>query len=344
MNIVGCVGFGTVNVVVAGQLISAVSGYKLTLSVGCIIIGVLSYFVSLFGFKIIHTYEKYSWIVSLIILCILTGQIWTKVDPSLPPTSTGVANKGAFLSFAAFNFAACSSWGAIAADYYCNYTSDTPKWKIYTLTTAGISIPSAFIAFLGACLSNIAHNIIPRIDPEASSYAHPELAEAFKLHGLGGILNASYHPAGLSKLCVTFLAFSVVGNNVAVIYSCGLCTQLLGHFFQPVPRLFWSFLTVSAITLCAVIGRENLSTIVSNLIGLLGYWSVSYAIIIILEDKVFRRRSGYNLEVWNSPSGCPWGIAAMVTIIVSYFAGGVTGMAQSIYIGNYPLDITEIQG
>ncbi|TQS34445.1 hypothetical protein Golomagni_05172 [Golovinomyces magnicellulatus] len=333
LNIIIGAGFATVNVVVVGQLLSAVSEYKLSLSVGCILIGVISYLVSLFGFKIIHTYEKYAWIFSFLTLCILGGQIGGKVDTSLPSTQSGLANIGAFFSFATINFSAASAWGSIASDYLCNYPASTPKRKIYFLTVSGIVTSSFFTVMIGNCLGNVAHNVISEPGAKAENYAYPILAEAYKHHGLGGLLSVSYHPVALSKVILILLTFSVIGNNVAVNYSSGLSIQLLGDYFHAIPRFIWSFLNAFIITGLAVLGRESLSVIVANFVNMLGYWTISFTLILAIEDRVFRRRSGYDLDAWDTSSKLPHGMAAILALIVSYLAGGLSGMAQSLYIG-----------
>jgi len=92
-------GFAVVNVVVVGQILAAVSGYTMTIAVGCILIAVISYVVSVFGFSLIHTYEKYSWIASVILLLILIGEVGGKVDASIPSLDTGLGLSGSFLCF-----------------------------------------------------------------------------------------------------------------------------------------------------------------------------------------------------------------------------------------------------
>lgn len=333
INIVTGTGYATVNAVVVGQLLSSVTEYKLSLSIGCIFIGILSYVISIFGFKVIHSYVKYAWIGSFIVLCILAGQIGSKVDVSRPATQTGLAHIGAFLSFLSINFSASASWGTVAADYLCNYPASTPKLKIYLLTIFGMVLPTTFTVIVGACLGNIAFNTTSETGSKLITYAHPALAEAYRDHGLGGILRASYYPEALSKTILAMLSFSVLANNVVVNYSVGLSFQLFGDCFHAVPRFVWSFLNAILITILAVIGRENLSNIVANFVGMLGYWAISFTLILGIEDQVFRRRSGYNLDYWDIPSKLPWGIAAIATLLVSYLAGGLTGMSQSLYIG-----------
>jgi purine-cytosine permease-like protein len=58
LNIIIDGGFAVVNVVVVGQVLSAVSDFKMTITVGIVIISVLSWVVSVFGYAVIHTFEK----------------------------------------------------------------------------------------------------------------------------------------------------------------------------------------------------------------------------------------------------------------------------------------------
>lgn len=322
--VIGC-GFATVNVVVAGQILSAVSDYHLTIAVGCIIIAVIGYMISVFGFSLIHTYEKYSWIVGFVLLCILLGEIKPKVDASLPSFNAGsIRFAGSFLSFMSINFSSASGWCSIASDYYCNYPANTRPWKIFALTFFGISIPTTFATAIGACLGNVAIT---------NAAVNTESALAYEKHLFGGLLLESYHPIRFSKFCLVLLVFSVLGNNIAVNYSSGLSMQLLGHYFHAVPRLIWSFVSALIIATLAVAGHEHLSTIVSNFVSLLGYWTISFTFILFIEDKWFRRHEGYNLNVWDASDKLPLGFAAVLALLVGYLAGGVPGMAQVWYVG-----------
>lgn len=127
--------------------------------------------------------------------------------------------------------------------------------------------------------------------------------------------------------------FSVIGNNIANIYSSGLCLQLLGHYSHAVPRFIWSFIFALVVAVLAISGKDHLSTIVSNFVSMLGYWAVSFTFILLIEDKYFRRHEGYNLSVWDQPGRLPWGAAAVMALLIGYLAGGVTGMSQTWYVG-----------
>lgn len=78
----------------------------MTITVGIIIIAILSYLISVFGFKLIHTFEKYSWIGTFILLLVLIGQAAPNIDPTIPGLdgTSGVAFAGTFLTILAINF------------------------------------------------------------------------------------------------------------------------------------------------------------------------------------------------------------------------------------------------
>ncbi|RMZ92560.1 hypothetical protein DV736_g226, partial [Chaetothyriales sp. CBS 134916] len=322
LNVIVGGGFAVVNVVITGQMLSAVSNYSMSISVGCVIVAVISYVVSIFGFAMIHTFERYSWIISFILILVLYGQAAPHIDPSAPGFGSGLGYAGSWLSFMAICFSSASGWCSIAADYYCNYPADTKAMKVFLLTLAGILLPTTFATFAGSCLGN-----------GALLAEYPPWSAAYEDHGLGGLLREAYHPMGWSKFCLVVLTFSVLGNNIAINYSSGLSIQLLGHYFHAVPRFIWSFLVALVVAILAIAGKDRLSDIVSDFVSLLGYWTISFTFILLIEDKIFRRHEGYNLEVWDTPSKLPVGAAAVTSLLAGYLAGGLPGMAQVWYVG-----------
>jgi purine-cytosine permease-like protein len=97
-----------VNVVVCNQLLSAVSGYTMIISVNCIIVVIISYVFFVFGFAFIHAFEKYSWILPFILIYVLIGQAALNVSSSVPALDTGLSLIGSFLSFLTINFFSAS--------------------------------------------------------------------------------------------------------------------------------------------------------------------------------------------------------------------------------------------
>lgn len=304
----------------AGQLLSTVSNYTMTIDVGCIIICVIAYAVSIFGFGIIHTFEKYSWILAFVLACVLVGQAAPKMDTSAPSFWSGLPLAGAFLSFMAINFAYAAAWCSVVSDYYCNYLSSTPRWKIFSVTYFGVAISTIFIIVVGVCVGNAA-------------YAYAPWTEVYEANGVGGLMGAIYRPYGWSEFAIVMCTFTVLGTVIAANYSVGLAAQLLGDYFHAVPRLIWSLVAIIACLVLAIVGQSHLSDLIENFCSMLGYWAVCFAVIVCLEDKWFRRKTGYNLDGWDDPKVLPLGIAAVLTLIVGYCCGGVLGMDQTWFVG-----------
>jgi purine-cytosine permease-like protein len=52
------VGYGMIDCVIGGQMLSAVSGGGMSIIVGIVIVAVISWVVAVFGIRIFHVYER----------------------------------------------------------------------------------------------------------------------------------------------------------------------------------------------------------------------------------------------------------------------------------------------
>ena len=59
LNIVIMLGYGMIDCVVGGQVLSAVSGGSMSVVVGIIIVAIITWIVVVFGMSIFHIYERY---------------------------------------------------------------------------------------------------------------------------------------------------------------------------------------------------------------------------------------------------------------------------------------------
>src|SRR5215471_1005084 len=82
LNIVVIIGFAVIDSVIGGQLLAAVSGGDLPLAVGIIIVVLVAFVVSFFGYAIIHVYERYAWIFAFVLLCVQWGQASRYFSPT----------------------------------------------------------------------------------------------------------------------------------------------------------------------------------------------------------------------------------------------------------------------
>lgn len=69
-------------------------------------------------------------------------------------------------------------------------------------------------------------------------------------------------------------------------------------------------------------------------IGIIGYWSSVFAVIILTEHFVIRRGSfsSYNVGAWNSPRKLPPGLAALASFLCA-FGIIIPSMSQVWYTG-----------
>ncbi|KAF2120269.1 putative NCS family nucleoside transporter [Lophiotrema nucula] len=115
LNILINMGFATIDCIIAGQLISAVSGGKVTVVAGIIILSVGSWIISLFGFRIT-----------------IFGQSAKYFSPTPGLShSSGDAKTGAALNYFALVF------------------TDISKWLVFCLTGIGLVLPTVFVLVLG---------------------------------------------------------------------------------------------------------------------------------------------------------------------------------------------------
>lgn len=120
-----------------------------------------------------------------------------------------------------------------------------------------------------------------------------------------------------------------MGNVIANIYSSALSIQLLGKHFIAVPRFVWCTLLSAATFALAYGGRNVLEEIINNLLSILGYWTLAFALILCIEHFWFRPRlGGYDLSAWQDQKRMPWGLAGTGSLLIG-IGFSFLGMAQT---------------
>lgn len=104
------------NVIIGAQIIHAVNtnvpGWA-----SILIMGASTLVVSMFGYKVVHAYERWSAIPTLVVFLVLLGQFVSSGEFNNVPMGYGQAEVGAVLSFAAAVYGFSSGWTVLAADY-----------------------------------------------------------------------------------------------------------------------------------------------------------------------------------------------------------------------------------
>lgn len=134
-----------------------------------------------------------------------------------------------------------------------------------------------------------------------------------------------------------------MANNIPNTYSAGLSMQALTTYFAVVPRLFWTFIAVLIYAVCGIAGRGHLMTIMSNFLSVIGYWTSALFMIVLEEDLLFRRHTGYVVEAYTDKHALPWGIAATFSFLLG-IVGAVLGMNQTWYVGVVARQIGDMGG
>ncbi len=309
-NVAACIGWSAVNVIIGGQLVSALTNGQVPTWVGVLAIAILTTIVSIYGYKYVHRYERYAWIPMAIIFIIMFV-ISAPRFSIIPTPALTAASVAGLLSFGGAVYGFATGWSSYAADYNVNQPENTPSSRVFWLTFLGVFIPCVLLETLGLGLTTIA---------------------AFKGLLGGDLLAASVKPLGpLGSIIVVLLALSVIANNIPNDYSLGLSIQVLGRSFQRVNRAVWTFLGAIIYIAIALIAGANFGETLSGFLLIVAYWLGPWSIILILEHFVFRH-GRYNLDDWNTRSRLPLGWAAIVSMAIGLI-GVVLGAAQVITIG-----------
>lgn len=323
-NVLACVGWSSVNAIVGAQLIHATNN-NVNGAAGIIIIAVCTFFVCLFGYKVVHSYEFWSWIPVFIIFLITIGVFSHSGAYQDIPWTTGKTELGNVLSFGAIVYGFATGWTSYAADYTVYQPANINRYKVFLFTFIGLIIPLLFTQILGAAVMTAA----------SANGGQNVYMDQYTESGIGGLLAQVLVPklGGFGKFCLIVLALSIIGNNIPNIYSVSLTMQVLSRYTQRVPRFIWTFIATCVYIAIAIPGYTHFQRVLQNFMDLIGYWLAIYEGIALTEHFVFRRSTAsYRPQDYDNPSALPPGIAAVVAFCFGV-AGMVLGMDQVWYTG-----------
>jgi len=309
-NVAACIGWSVVNVIVGGQLVSALSNGVIPSWVGILVIAAMTTLVSLYGYRYVHRYERYAWIPMAFIF-LLMFVISVPHATAVVAKSTGLAYLASLLSFGSAIYGFATGWSAYAADYNVKQPETTPAGRVFILTFLGVLIPCVLLESLGVMLTTV---------------------PALSGKGGGELMAAALNPlGGFGSVLLLLLALSVVANNIPNDYSLALSMQLLGRSFQRVDRAVWTVAGAVAYVIIAISAADNFEHTLENFLLVIAYWLGPWAIILIIEHFVFRH-GRYNVQDWNTPQHLPIGWAAMAALAIGLF-GVYLGAAQVAFVG-----------
>jgi hypothetical protein len=199
LNIVIMLGYGLIDCLIGGQILSAVSGGSLTVVVGIIIVVVISLVVAAFGMSIFHLYERWAGLPQLIVLLILFGCAGPKFDTSIQSIGNPETIRAARLSFFSLCLSAPVSWAPSAADYYVYYPASTQKWKTFVMTFTGLALSFSMTYLMGVGLAS-------------GTFTHKDWDDAYGVSA-GALMLAGYNGlGGFGKFCGVIIALGLVSG------------------------------------------------------------------------------------------------------------------------------------
>src|SRR3989442_865693 len=149
-----CLGWSAVNVIVWGELFVALSIGAVRRWVGILIIAILTTFVSLYGYRYVHRYERYAWIPMALIFAIMMVVAAPHFHAVATP-AFGAAEIAAFITFGGTIYGFATGWSSYAADYNVNQPENTSSARVFWLTFLGVFIPCVLLETLGLAFTTI---------------------------------------------------------------------------------------------------------------------------------------------------------------------------------------------
>lgn len=283
--ILGGIGWSVVNCVVGGQILQAVSQDKVSLALGIVIVFLGSWVVGVFGIRVLLKFQGIVAIPTNIAI-LLYYIVVCKKGSWILETNTMVSElgydsltvTGHWLSFFTIAYSCTATWGSCASDYYILFPAETSGIKVFLVTFFGIAVPSNFAAIVGLLAGTI-------------SYSYQPWADAYTAFGIGGLINEPFVPWGrFGKFVVVLLYVSVICNTIMNTYSSAFEVQLISRKLAIIPRWIWATFISVIYLVISLAGKEHLSTIIGNVLPMLGYWITIYITMLLEENFLFRNK------------------------------------------------------
>ena len=308
-NAIACIGWSAVNVVIGASLLVAWSAGAVPLWAAMLILAVLTTLISVFGYFIVHRYERFAWIPMVLLFGYVVYAASPHFSVSIPATASGMALFASIATFGGAIFGFAVGWTSYAADYTRRQPHGTSAGKVFTYALLGVTIPCIVLEILGALIATT----LP--------------ANTIELPLPGALISGAMGPGLIPSIVILLLAFSTIANNVPNDYSFALSLQVLG---VKVPR--WILTVVGAVIYIAIALyiQDRFSANLQGFLLVIAYWLGGYAIIMIIEDRL--RKGQYPVEDYETPSKLPVGIAAIVAMVVG-LAVATLGINQFFTFG-----------
>ncbi|CAF3126609.1 unnamed protein product [Rotaria sp. Silwood2] len=332
-------GYYAVNGITGAQTLRVVFNDSFPITVGIIIIAIITMIVSFIGYKWIHIYERYSWIPVFIGYCILAG-VGAKyfTNSKMVFHNATISNNSRtfrlelsrILTFGSVIFGTACSWCPLAADYNTYFPESTSQQKIFLLTYISNFVSMTVMQLLG-------------VAAYTGTHTNQNWKQAYEINNVGGLLGAILSPLrGFGKFILILFAISTVVCNIPNLYSLSLSAQVIAPILSRIPRFLYTVIGTVAYVLLAIVAASKFNDALTSVMGISSYWSAIFMVIVFEDHLLFRCCSfpNYNFSIWNSSKLLPISLAAILSAIVGV-AGIILGMSQIWFSGPIAKVIAE---
>lgn len=314
LNWLSTVGWFTVNNIL-GTFALRVLFPALPFALGAAMLVVVQVALAIFGYNLVHAYERVMALVLGLLFLILTVQALSHSHAISAYHGTGNTTLAAFAISLAAAFSYIASWSPYASDYSRYLPRDASAAAIFLWTALGSIIASLWLEILGVLVAILAG---PKGgDPIASA------------HAVMG---------GLGTVAVVALILGVTAADALNLYSNGLSARALDLGVSRVVLTMAAGLVGLAASLY---GSGNFSGNYQNFLLTLDYWITPW-LAILLVDFLTRSRSWEHAAPrgirWNALISYVVGVAVSVPFMApAYFTGPIArlwgGADFSYFIG-----------
>lgn len=312
LNLATMLGYCILNSIVGGQTLSAVSSRAdgsstLTPDVGIVVAAMIALVVSFSGIRVLHYFERFFWLPTLICFCILIGKAGVGPQALHVASNQPTATASSILGFAAIIAGFIISYSALVSDVSHYLRPDVSPHKLFWSVYFGFFLSCVPFIMIGSAFA-------------CSSYDNTAWSEALSVSSgqffqliLAGSLG------NFGRFLVVILALSVCGNISATIYSIGLNFQTMLPFLGPIPRFVWPLFATAIFLPLAIVGHSKFYETLTDFTSVLGYWASLYIGVVLADHVVIRRVdvATYNAKHWNQWEKLPPGLAAVGACCVS---------------------------
>ncbi|HEX9413184.1 MAG TPA: cytosine permease [Ktedonobacterales bacterium] len=310
-NALACIGWSAVNAIIGSSLLVAWSAGKIPQWAALIFLAVVTTAVSVFGYFIVHRYERVAWIP----MFLLFGYVLITAAPhfnlSNVPAVALAEPLALFAGIATFGgavFGYAVGWSSYAADYTRRQPASTPASQVFRYAFLGVTIPCVLLEILGVLLTTTLKN--PTNLPQT-----------------GALIAGAISGSPIASLVILLLAFSTIANNVPNDYSFALSTQVVGIRIQ---RWILTIVGAVAYLVLAFYLRTNFNLNLENFLLLIAYWLGAWNAIVLIEHWL--RKGTYPVQEYEDASKLPVGIAAVTSMVVGLGIAAL-GVSQQLFVG-----------